>query len=108
VNKSKEIQGSTLVSTGKIQLSSPIKELREYEGGSAAGLGPLLLTAKQAAAMCGKSLRTWRSWDAAGRIPRPVRIGRSTLWRAEELREWVTAGCPCRSKWEACKHQHGG
>jgi predicted DNA-binding transcriptional regulator AlpA len=62
---------------------------------------PLLLTARQAAAMCGKSLRTWRTWDAAGWIPRPVRIGRSTLWRADELRDWVAAGCPRRTEWEA-------
>ena len=48
----------------------------------------LLLTARQAAAMCGKSLRTWRSWDAGGLIPQPIRIGRSTLWRLAELREW--------------------
>jgi len=61
----------------------------------------LLLTARQAAKTCGKSLRTWRSWDAAGKIPRPVRIGRSTLWRAEELRRWVDAGCPRREEWEA-------
>jgi len=61
----------------------------------------LLVSAKQAAAMCGKSLRTWRTWDAAGWIPRPVRIGRSTLWRANELREWVAAGCPRRAEWEA-------
>jgi len=61
----------------------------------------LLISAKQAAQMCGKSLRTWRSWDAAGWIPRPVRIGRSTLWRADELREWVVAGCPRRDEWEA-------
>ncbi|GIW78768.1 MAG: hypothetical protein KatS3mg105_0575 [Gemmatales bacterium] len=61
----------------------------------------LLVTAKQAAAMCGKSLRTWRSWDAAGWIPRPVRIGRSTLWRLDELREWIEAGCPRREEWEA-------
>jgi predicted DNA-binding transcriptional regulator AlpA len=64
-------------------------------------LAPLLLTARQAATTCGKSLRTWRTWDAAGWIPRPVRIGRSTLWRADELREWVEAGCPRRAEWEA-------
>jgi predicted DNA-binding transcriptional regulator AlpA len=64
-------------------------------------LGPLLLTGKQAAVICGKSLRTWRTWDAAGWIPRPVRIGRSTLWRADELRDWVAAGCPRRGEWEA-------
>jgi predicted DNA-binding transcriptional regulator AlpA len=61
----------------------------------------LLVTAKQAASMCGKSLRTWRTWDSAGWIPRPVRIGRSTLWRADELRDWVAAGCPRRTEWEA-------
>ena len=61
----------------------------------------LLASAKQAAAMCGKSLRTWRSWDAAGWIPKPVRIARSTLWRVDELRDRVKAGCPRRDKWEA-------
>lgn len=61
----------------------------------------LLLTAKQSASLCGKSLRTWRTWDSAGWIPRPIRIGRSTLWRADELRDWVSAGCPRRAEWEA-------
>ncbi len=70
-------------------------------GDDHAGKRPLLVTAKQAAAMCGKSLRTWRTWDAAGWIPQPVRIGRSTLWRLDELREWVEADCPRREEWEA-------
>ena len=61
----------------------------------------LLATARTAAAMCGISLRTWRTWDAAGRIPQPVRIGRSTRWRVDELRAWVEAGCPRRAEWEA-------
>ena len=65
------------------------------------GPSPLLVSARRAAAMCDKSLRTWRTWDAAGWIPRPVRIGRSTLWRANELREWVLQGCPRRAEWEA-------
>lgn len=62
---------------------------------------PLLLTARQAADLCGKSLRTWRSWDAAALIPKPVCIRRSTLWRADELRAWIAAGCPRRGDWEA-------
>jgi predicted DNA-binding transcriptional regulator AlpA len=63
--------------------------------------GPILLLAAEAAALCRKSLRAWRSWDSAGLIPRPIRIGRSTLWRADELREWIAAGCPCRDNWDA-------
>jgi predicted DNA-binding transcriptional regulator AlpA len=61
----------------------------------------LLLTAREAANLCGKSLRTWRAWDSAGLIPQPVRIGRSTLWRNDELRDWVAVGCPRREAWEA-------
>ena len=61
----------------------------------------LLVPAKEAATMCSKSLRTWRAWDAAGWVPRPIRIARSTLWRVEELRAWIEAGCPRRDEWEA-------
>ena len=67
------------------------------------GMETMLLSAKSAAAVCGKSLRTWRTWDALGLIPRPVRIGRSTLWRADELQSWIAAGCPNRKVWEAAK-----
>ena len=61
---------------------------------------PLLLRAPAAAATCSVSPRTWQSWDAAGRIPQPIRIGRSTFWRVDELRAWVAAGCPRRKEWE--------
>lgn len=79
------------------------RQLRSHPESSmdGAGTSKLLMTAKQSASTCGKSLRTWRSWDAAGLIPRPVRIGRSTLWRFHELQDWVAAGCPCRKEWEA-------
>ena len=63
----------------------------------------LLHTARQAASLCGRSLRTWRTWDSLGLIPKPVRIGRNTLWAARDLREWVAAGCPTRTEWEARK-----
>ena len=69
-------------------------------GTDANDMSALLLTTSQAVALCGRSLRTFRTWDAAGRIPQPVRIGRSTLWRAEELRAWVAVGCPRRQEWE--------
>lgn len=57
---------------------------------------PLLVTAKQAARMCGKSVRTWRAWQSGGMIPPPVRVGRSFLWRVRDLEAWADAGCPQR------------
>jgi predicted DNA-binding transcriptional regulator AlpA len=71
------------------------------ESGPRPDFAAILMTAPQAAALLGRSLRTWRVWDAAGRIPRAIRIGRSTFWRPEELRAWVDARCPDRRTWEA-------
>jgi predicted DNA-binding transcriptional regulator AlpA len=62
---------------------------------------PLLLRAADAAALCKVSLRTWRGWDVAGRVPQPVRIGRAVFWRLDELRAWVAAGCPDRGIWQS-------
>jgi len=60
----------------------------------------LLLTAGEAAALCRVSVRTWRTWDAAGRVPRSIGIGRTKLWRPLELVDWIAAGCPTRVQWE--------
>lgn len=61
---------------------------------------PQLVSAREAAGLCGRSERSWRTWDAVGLIPQPVRIGRSTLWRRDELQAWIKAGCPRREEWE--------
>lgn len=37
--------------------------------------------------------------DASGKLPKPVRIGRSVRWRREELRDWIQEGCPRRREW---------
>src|SRR5262245_13713319 len=62
---------------------------------------PLLVSAAVAGPMCGRSPASWWRDHAAGRIPRPIKIGGSTLWRSAELRRWVEAGCPPRREWEA-------
>jgi predicted DNA-binding transcriptional regulator AlpA len=62
---------------------------------------PLLLTANQVAALFGKSVRAWHTWDAQGLVPRPIRISRSTYWRSDEISAWIDAGCPRRREWEA-------
>lgn len=73
------------------------------DAGESRPVAELLLKAPAAAVLCSVSLRTWRAWDAAGRIPLPVRIGRATFWRADELRAWVMAGCPDRQTWHTAE-----
>jgi predicted DNA-binding transcriptional regulator AlpA len=66
---------------------------------------PLLMDAAQAAALCNVSRATWWAWHSAGVCPLPLRIGggRIVRWRADELSEWITAGCPARDRWLATK-----
>jgi excisionase family DNA binding protein len=65
---------------------------------------PLLLNASQAADLLSLSRSTFYSLLSRGAIgPRPVRLGRSVRWPAEELRQWVEAGCPPRDKWFVLK-----
>jgi len=59
----------------------------------------ILLRASEAAALCGCSLRTWRTWDLLGYTPQPVHIGRSVFWKHKELINWIDAGCPRRDDW---------
>jgi prophage regulatory protein len=63
---------------------------------------PLLVTAREAAQLCGVSPATWHRMVAAGRTPAPVRISRRCVrWRSSELADWVQAGCPDRRSWLA-------
>lgn len=41
--------------------------------------------------------------NASGRLPRPVKLGRRTVWVADELRAWLAAGAPERSRWETIR-----
>lgn len=56
--------------------------------------GPLLISARELATMLGISVRTvWRK-VSGGELMEPVRIGRCTRWRLQEINEWIDAGCP--------------
>jgi len=59
------------------------------------------------AAECAEILAVGRStlWrlHAAGKLPRPLRIGGATRWRGEEIKGWIGAGCPSRDRWEAMR-----
>ncbi len=67
-------------------------------------LQPLAIDAKALAATLGVSVRSVRTMDGAGRIPRPVRLnGRCIRWPLDEIRAWLRAGAPDRRTWEAMK-----
>ena len=71
--------------------------------GTQAEVQPLLIRAGEAARALGISRASFYKLRASGRLPLPVRLGRSKLWRVEELKDWTDAGCPEREKWESMK-----
>ncbi len=65
------------------------------------------ITAKELAKMLTVSLRHIRRLDSAGKLPRPVRIGRCVRWPKDEICRWIEAGTPNRKKWEIIRKQQG-
>ena len=65
----------------------------------------LAVDAKQLGQILNLSVRTIRTMDAAGKLPRPVRIGgRAVRWVLDGpngIRAWLAAGCPDRTAFEA-------
>jgi predicted DNA-binding transcriptional regulator AlpA len=57
---------------------------------------PLLLDIHTLAALLTRSVASLERDQAAGRLPAPVRIGRSKKWRRSDIEAWVAAGCPAR------------
>lgn len=47
------------------------------------------------------TVRTWRRWDSAGRIPLGFKIGGRKLWRAADLDLWSNWGFPKRDEFTA-------
>ena len=70
--------------------STPIPEAQEA----------LLLDAPAVGKLLGLSASTVWRLHAAARMPRPIKLGGSTRFRADEIRAWVAAGCPGRGRWE--------
>lgn len=63
----------------------------------------LAVDAKQLGAMLNLSVRTIRTMDAAGKLPRPIRLGHAVRWVIDGrtgIREWLEAGAPNRKAWE--------
>jgi excisionase family DNA binding protein len=64
---------------------------------------PLLVDAQGVAAMLGIGRTHLYALNSSGRLPLPIRLGRRTLWRRDELTAWVAAGCPARDRWQTMK-----
>ncbi len=69
---------------------------------------PLVVSAKDLAALLGASERHIRRMDAGGQLPAPLSLGRLRRWSLQEIRDWLAAGCPCRHDWMATKPALGG
>jgi excisionase family DNA binding protein len=61
----------------------------------------LLMTVDDLARELRTSAKTIRRMDAAGRLPRAVKIGRAKRWPRETIIRWIAAGAPRRGEWEA-------
>jgi prophage regulatory protein len=64
----------------------------------------ITVDAQRLAVLLGVGLRTVRTWDAAGKLPQPVRIGKRTLWYLPEVHQWMQAGAPDRATWEVIRN----
>ena len=62
---------------------------------------PTLISARQVSSILGISARTVWRLRAASQLPRSLEIGKSVRWKAEEIVEWIDAGCPCLDDWES-------
>ena len=68
---------------------------------------PLAYSAEQLGKKLGVSLRHVRRLNSSGLLPRPVRLGRSVRWGADEFHAWLLAGAPPRDRWEK-ERKHSG
>lgn len=59
---------------------------------------PLLLQAKDAAALCGIGLRTWHTYRASGKLPPSYRIAGRRIWKRRDIERWIEWNFPCLDK----------
>jgi len=50
---------------------------------------PLLVKAADLAKLLSVTERQIWRWKSSGKLPKPMKIGRSTRWRLSEIEEWI-------------------
>lgn len=63
----------------------------------------LAISARELAEMLDVSLRQIWRLNAAGKLPKPIRLGGSVRWDRQEVMHWFRSGCPDRRTWDARK-----
>ena len=58
---------------------------------------PAMKGAKDSAAYCGIGRSLFLSLVSTAKAPKPVKLGRRTLWRMADLEAWISGGC---GRWE--------
>ena len=65
-------------------------------------LEPLAISAQQLARTLNLSVRTIRTMDAAGKLPRPVKLnGHAVRWVVSAIESWLAVGAPDRGEFGA-------
>jgi len=59
----------------------------------------LLLKAEEVGKLLGIHRASVWAKSEKGEIPSPVRFGRCTRWRRQEILDWIEVGCPTMKKW---------
>jgi hypothetical protein len=71
-------------------------------------LNRLVADARRLARLLGLGVRTIRTTDAGGKLPRPIRLGSRVVWVLGGqwgIRAWLAAGAPSRTEWEGRRGQ---
>lgn len=68
----------------------------------------LAVGAGEAARLLAISTSLFKKLHRTGRVPAPIRLGARCVWHVEELRAWVEAGAPERSRWDSTRASRGG
>lgn len=66
----------------------------------------LMVDRRQAAAIAAVSVATWDRMNASGKTPEPIHLSRGCVrWRLDDLRTWVSLGCPDRASFAAQRQE---
>lgn len=68
----------------------------------------MLLTYRQTAEFLGISENHLIRLNNAGKIPAPIRMGRSIRFSQQELQDWIAAGGPPRVEWDKIRSCRSG